>query len=602
MTREQNEVKNHCQSRGWTSCSFISVLATELYYRIIPSLSPTAMTLYSMKRKKQHADKLTILGLLITNFLRRHYLHRILVSAVSACLLLLFATFSLLAPSPVHHLSPFNDKVGPPLNSHRELVFHVPANGGSLGRDIWSSTHSRLYYGCSNASDRFLNANTKTHPNRYLLIATSGGLNQQRTGITDAVVAAYLLNATLVTPMLDQQSFWKDTSNFAEIFDVDWFISFLRDDVRIIKQLSNEGRKSVIPYSIRVPRKCTPECYEDRVLPHLVKRHVVQLTKFDYRLSNRLDADLQKLRCRVNYHALKFTKSILGIGRLLVERMRMKSKHFVALHLRYEPDMLAFSGCYYGGGERERRELGAIRKRWKSLQASNPDKVRRHGRCPLNPEEVGLMLRALGFGSDVQVYVASGDVYGGEETLAPLKALFPNLHSKETILNKEELAPFAPFSSRMAAIDFIVCEESDVFVTNNNGNMAKMLAGRRRYFGHKPTIRPNAKKLYRLFMNKSIMTWEEFASRVRTHQVGLMGEPNELKPGMGEFHENPSSCICQDVEAKAGEVPYPRNQTRDSLEGSKMDNKNADIGDMTEKQFSEEEKEWSFLNAEYLDS
>lgn len=96
-------------------------------------------------------------------------------------------------------------------------------------------------------------------------------------------------------------------------------------------------------------------------------------------------------------------------------------------------------------------------------------------------------------------------------------------------------------------------------------------------------------------MNKSIMTWEEFASRVRTHQVGLMGEPNELKPGMGEFHENPSSCICQDVEAKAGEVPYPRNQTRDSLEGSKMDNKNADIGDMTEKQFSEEEKEWSFL-------
>lgn len=29
--------------------------------------------------------------------------------------------------------------------------------------------------------------------------------------------------------------------------------------------------------------------------------------------------------------------------------------------------MLAFSGCYYGGGEKERRELGAIRKRWKTL-------------------------------------------------------------------------------------------------------------------------------------------------------------------------------------------------------------------------------------------
>jgi hypothetical protein len=34
---------------------------------------------------------------------------------------------------------------------------------------------------------------------------------------------------------------------------------------------------------------------------------------------------------------------------------------------RFESDMLAFSGCYYGGGDIERRELGEIRKRWKTL-------------------------------------------------------------------------------------------------------------------------------------------------------------------------------------------------------------------------------------------
>lgn len=60
----------------------------------------------------------------------------------------------------------------------------------------------------------------------------------------------------------------------------------------------------------------------------------VQLTKFDYRLSNLLDDELQKLRCRVNYHALRFTDPILEMGRKLVERMRKKSNHFVALHLR----------------------------------------------------------------------------------------------------------------------------------------------------------------------------------------------------------------------------------------------------------------------------
>lgn len=60
----------------------------------------------------------------------------------------------------------------------------------------------------------------------------------------------------------------------------------------------------------------------------------VQLNKFDYRLANRLDTEYQKLRCRVNYHALKFTNPILTMGEKLVHRMRMKSKHYIALHLR----------------------------------------------------------------------------------------------------------------------------------------------------------------------------------------------------------------------------------------------------------------------------
>jgi dTDP-D-glucose 4,6-dehydratase len=89
------------------------------------------------------------------------------------------------------------------------------------------------------------------------------------------------------------------------------------------------------------------------------------------------------------------------------------------------------------------------------------------------------MLKALGFKRDSHIYVASGEVYGGEKTLAPLRAMFPNLHTKESLATKAELKPFAPYSSRMAAIDYLVCDDSDVFVTNNNGNMARILAGRR---------------------------------------------------------------------------------------------------------------------------
>ncbi|KAL6506615.1 O-fucosyltransferase 16 [Orobanche hederae] len=528
---------------------------------------------------------------------RRHqYRHRLIpaISAVSAAILILFVFISFLAPSPIDsdhiHRGSSSRRMNNDAGERNEApVFRVPNSGGLLHRDLWTTKNAGFYYGCSNASSTFAKAATITHSNRYLAIATSGGLNQQRTGITDAVVAARILNATLVVPKLDQKSFWKDISNFSEIFDVDWFMSYLEKDVKVIKELPRRRGQTWSPYTMRVPRKCNEHCYISRLIPVLLKKHAVQLTKFDYRLSNRLSMDLQKLRCRVNYHALKFTEPILEMGVKLVQKMRMKSKHYIALHLRFEPDMLAFSGCYYGGGEKERRDLAKIRRRWKTLHgcSPNPDRERRQGRCPLTPEEVGLLLRALGYDRETHIFVASGEVYGGESTLAPLKALFPNFYSKDTLANQEELQPFSAFSSRMAALDFIVCDESDVFVTNNNGNMAKILAGRRRYFGHKPTIRPNAKKLYRLFANRDNMTWDEFASQVRTFQRAFMGDPKEVRPGRGAFHENPASCICENSGAKTKIDSVPKGPGK----GSTPIKKDVDLE--VEDQNMNDELEWS---------
>ncbi|XP_076920726.1 O-fucosyltransferase 29-like [Bidens hawaiensis] len=344
--------------------------------------------------------------------------------------------------------------------------------------DIWESNFSKSYYGCSERSPYYATHNHQLVSNGYLLIAASGGLNQQRTGITDAVVVARILNATLVIPELDHHSYWKDDSDFANIFDVDWFISYLAKEVPVVKRVPEKVMRSLEkpPYTMRVPRKSEPQFYLDEVLPILVKRRAVQLTKFDYRLANDLDEELQRMRCRVNYHALRFTKPIQNLGQKIVVKMRKMAPRFIAVHLRFEPDMLAFSGCYYGGGDKERNDLGEIRKIWTTLPETSPDGERKRGKCPLTPHEVGLMLQALGFEYSTYLYVASGEIYGGDETLKPLRDLFPNLYTKEMLAN-EELEPFVPYLSRLAAIDYIVCDESDVFVTNNNGNMAKILAG-----------------------------------------------------------------------------------------------------------------------------
>ncbi|KAL8144185.1 hypothetical protein V2J09_017217 [Rumex salicifolius] len=477
------------------------------------------------------------------------------------CGVMLFAVglISLFTGHVASNLEWYSQRIKPSLYNKLSGFRHEHVN-------IWKSKYSKLYYGCSERGRHYTSAVPERSSNGYLLIATSGGLNQQRTGITDAVVVARILNATLVIPQLDHHSYWEDKSEFADIFDVDWFIKYLAKDVKIVRRVPDKVMRSMEkpPYTMRVPRKSTPEDYLDIVLPILSRRRVVQLYKFDYRLANDLNSNLQKLRCRVNYHALRFTYPIHEMGLKIVWKMRKMAKRFIVVHLRYEPDMLAFSGCYYGGGEKERLELAEIRKRWDTLPELSPMEERKRGKCPLTPHEVGLMLRAVGFKNDTYIYVASGEIYGGEETLRPLKELFPNYYTKETLAG-EELKTFLPFSSRLAAIDYIVAEESDVFVANNNGNMAKILAGRRRYMGHRRTIRPNAKKLSSLFMSRHKMDWDTFARKVRSCQRGFMGEPNDIRTGRDDFFEFPTACICKKP------FDYPSNETRNdskkTLEG-----------------------------------
>lgn len=63
-------------------------------------------------------------------------------------------------------------------------------------------------------------------------------------------------------------------SDFVDIFDVDWFINSLSNDVKIIKSLPRRGGKTWTSRNMRVPRKCSERCYQNRVLPVLLRRHV----------------------------------------------------------------------------------------------------------------------------------------------------------------------------------------------------------------------------------------------------------------------------------------------------------------------------------------
>uniref|UniRef100_A0A803NEE2 O-fucosyltransferase family protein n=1 Tax=Chenopodium quinoa TaxID=63459 RepID=A0A803NEE2_CHEQI len=81
--------------------------------------------------------------------------------------------------------------------------------------------------------------------------------------ITDFVAVVRILDVTLVVSLLDHNSYCKDDSDFADIFYVDWFISSLAKDVKIVKKFPNKITRSMEkpPYTMRVPRKSNLEDY-----------------------------------------------------------------------------------------------------------------------------------------------------------------------------------------------------------------------------------------------------------------------------------------------------------------------------------------------------
>lgn len=391
--------------------------------------------------------------------------------------------------------------------------------------------------------------------NGYLRVSCNGGLNQMRAAICDMVTVARYLNLTLLVPELDKTSFWADPSDFKDIFNVKHFVNSLRDEVRIVKSLPkkfNRKTRSTM-YSMPPVSWSTEKYYTKQILPLFRRHKVIHFNKTDARLANNgLPLELQKLRCRVNYQALRFTPQLETLGNKLISILK-KSGVFVVLHLRYEMDMLAFSGCTHGCSVKETEELTEMRYAypwWKEKEIVS-EKKRLEGLCPLTPEEIALVLQALGFARSTRIYIASGEIYGGERRLATLRAAYPNLVRKEMLLSQDDLRPFQNHSTQMAALDYMVSAASDVFIPSYDGNMAKVVEGHRRYLGFRRTIQLDRKELVDLLdlHQNNTLSWDEFSDAVRHVHEHRMGQPTirQVIPDRPKeedyFYSNPQECL-----------------------------------------------------------
>ncbi|TQD89379.1 hypothetical protein C1H46_025022 [Malus baccata] len=278
--------------------------------------------------------------------------------------------------------------------------------------DIWTPPESYNYYQCINRAKKELLNGTTT--NGYLLVRSNGGLNQMKLGFAD------------VKPCLKNPVSWSKSSY-----------------------------------------------YRLQMVTLLKKHKVVKFTLTNSRLANNVGSSIQRLRCRTLYKALKFATEIEDFGMNLVDRLKNNGSKYIALHLRYEKDMLSFKGCSHNLTKHEDKELK--RKRGQTLHWKNKKiygmEQRLLGRCPMTPREVTLFLEAIGFPSDTKIYIVSGEIYG-QDGLTSLQAKYPNLFFHSNLASEDELQPCKDKLNQLAALDYIIAVESDIFIYSYEGNMA----------------------------------------------------------------------------------------------------------------------------------
>ncbi|KAG6762100.1 hypothetical protein POTOM_032585 [Populus tomentosa] len=339
-------------------------------------------------------------------------------------------------------------------------------------------------------------------------------------------------------------------NEFSDIFDLENFKRVLANDVRIVSSLPSYHltRRPVV--ESRTPLHVSPQWIRARYLKRLNREGVLLLRGLDSRLSKDLPSDLQKLRCKVAFHALRFAPPVLELGNKLAERMQSKGP-YLALHLRMELDVWVRTGCHHGLSHDYDEIINKERKQRPELLTAKSNMTcherKLAGLCPLNALEVARLLKALGAPKSASIYWAGGQPLGGKEALLPLTREFANFYNKEDLALPGELKPFANKASLMAAIDYLVSENSDVFMPSHGGNMGHAIQGHRAYAGHKKYITPNKRHMLPYFLNSSLPE-AEFSRVIKELHHDSLGQPElrTSKAGRDVTKYPVPECMCKD--------------------------------------------------------
>lgn len=280
---------------------------------------------------------------------------------------------------------------------------------------------------------------------------------------------AQLLNATLLLPRFDASPYWNDTSGFAQLFDVDFFLEGVRGWVEVLRELP-AAMASKEPVAITCKKGRDPFDYKKELLPLLLRHKLILLRpSANQRGDREANPNLGKrARCQACFRSLRLVSTLQETAEVIIRNL---PRAFVALHLRFEPDMIAYSRCRYSNLSRESFvSIERARGGRQVLGESAEKSWRRKGKCPLTPAETRFILQALRIPGSTPIYLAAGSEV---LELQELTGTYPRVLKKSNFLRADQLRGLK--GSSRAAIDWFVSLHADVYIATFVGNMDKMV-------------------------------------------------------------------------------------------------------------------------------
>lgn len=355
----------------------------------------------------------------------------------------------------------------------------ITSNSPLRNSDIWSVKRIVEWRPCKWWLEGHLNT-LPAQSNGYIRVDCFGGLNQMRRDLCDGVGIARLLNATLVLPKFEVAAYWNESSGFADVFDVDYFIEQMNGFIKVVKELPPEIA-SKEPFRVDCSKRKGQFDYIESVLPSLLENHYISITPAMSQRRDRYPKHAKAALCQACYSALHLTRSLEKKATMLLEAI---PKPFLSLHLRFEPDMVAYSQCEYSGlSPASMKAIEAARGERKPWTGEFAHIWRKRGKCPLTPNETSLILQALSIPTDTNIYLAAGD---GLMEIEGLTSVYTNVVTKSALLSGEDFTSM--HGNTKAALDYYVSINSNSYIATYFGNMDKMVAAMRAYAGLYKTL------------------------------------------------------------------------------------------------------------------